>query len=304
MANYLGGGGKMYERILVPLDGSKFAEQALPPVVELARAFGSEVVLVEVCEPEESEYGQACRLYINNEAEQLRNSMAGSAASVRTTVLEGKPAEQILDYAEKSDISLIMLSSHGRSGIAPWSLGRTASKVLHRVGVPLIIVRAKDTPEESAKAGLFNRILVPLDGSERGAVVLPYVTELIKKLDSEVTLLQVVERGKHVHTIGGLDYIPFLDRDIDLVKTSAQRYLDEVISNLAGTKATVKSEVRVGDCAREIIKLATETVCSLIAMSSHGYSGLEAWAHGSVTGKILQVSKQSFMFVPSLGTHR
>ena len=294
----------MYERILVPLDGSKFAEQVFPPVVELARVFGSEVVLVEVCEPEESEYGQACRLYINNEAERLKKSLQGSAASVRTTVLEGKAAEQILAYAEKSDVSLVILSSHGRSGIAPWSLGGTANKVLHRVGVPLIIARARETPEESDKVGLFSRILVPLDGSERGATVLPYVVELTKKLESEVTLLQVIEPGKHVHTIGGLDYIPFKDRDIDSVKTSAQRYLDEVAFQFAGTKATLKSEVRVGDSAREIIKLATEKGYSLIAMSSHGYSGIEAWAHGSVTGKILQASKQSFMFVPSLGTHR
>ena len=294
----------MYERILVPLDGSKLAEQVFPPVVELARVFGSEVVLVEVCETEESEYGQACRLYINNEAEQLRNNMVGSAASVRTIVLEGKAAEQILAYAEKSDVSLVMLSSHGRSGIAPWSLGGTANKVLHRVGVPLIIVRAKETPEESDKVGLFSRILVPLDGSERSAAVLPYVVELTKKLESGVTLLRVVETGKHVHTIGGLNYIPYKDQDIDKAKTSAQRYLDNVNSKLTGAKATVKSEVRVGDSAREIIKLASEIGCSLIAMSSHGYSSIKAWVYGSVTGKILQVNKLSFLFVPSLGTYR
>ena len=294
----------MYERILVPLDGSKFAEQVFPPVVELARAFGSEVVLVEVCEPEESEYGQACRLYINNEAEQLRTSLKGSAANVRTTVLKGKAAEQILSYAEKIDISLIMISSHGRSGLAPWSLGGTASKVLHRVGVPLIIVRVKESPEESANVGLFSRILIPLDSSETSEAVLPYVTELTKKLESEVTLLQVVETGKHVHTIGGLGYIPYKDRDVNLVKTNAQRYLDKVSSKFAGTKATVRSEIRVGDSAREIINLAARKDYSLIAMASHGRAGIEAWAHDSVTGKIIQASKQPLMFVPSLGTHR
>ena len=88
----------MYQRILVPLDGSKLAEQVFPPVAELARAFDSEAVLVEVCEPEESEYGQACRLYINNEAEKLKNDLKGSAAEVKTTILEGKAAEQILSY--------------------------------------------------------------------------------------------------------------------------------------------------------------------------------------------------------------
>lgn len=294
----------MYERILVPLDGSELAKQVFPCVAELARAFGSEVTLVGVCEPEESEYGQVCRLYINSEAEQLRNSIKGSAVKFKTVVLVGKPAEQILDYAEKNDISLIIISSHGRSGIVPWSLGSTASKVLHRVGVPLIMVRAKETPEDSAQARLFSRILVTLDGSERGATVLPYVTELTKKLESEVILLQVVEPGRHVHTIGGLEYVPFKDRDIDSAKTRAQKYLDEVSSQFAGTKATTKSEVRVGDGTQEIIKLATETACSLIAMSSHGYSGIEAWIHGSVTSKILQASKHSVMLVPSLVTHR
>lgn len=294
----------MYERILVPLDGSKLAEQVFPYVAELAGAFGSEVVLVGVCEPEESEDGQACRLYINNEAGQLRKSMEGSAANVRTVVLAGKAAEQILGYAEKNDINLIIISSHGRSGIAPWSLGSTASKVLHRVGVPVIIVRAKETPEGSVKGGLFSRILVPLDGSERSAAVLPYVTELAKNLECEVILLQVVEPGKHVHTIGGLEYIPFKDRDIDSVKKIAQKYLDGVSSKLAGTKATIRCEVRVGDGAREIIKFTAETDCRLIAMASHGRSGIEAWIYGSVTYKILQAGEQSVMFVPSPGMHR
>ena len=292
----------MFERILVPLDGSKLAEQVFPHVVELATPFDSEVVLVGVCEPEESEYGQACQLYINSEAEQLRNSMAGSAPKVKTVFLSGKAAEQILSYADKSDVSLIVISSHGRSGIAPWSLGSTASKVLHKVGVPLIIVRAKETRKGSDKVGLFNRILVPLDASERGAAILPYVAELTKKLESEVTLLRVVEPGKHVHTIGGLDYISFLDRDIDSAQTRAQRYLNEVSSQFAGTKAKIQSEFRVGDAAREIIKLATEKNSSLIAMSSHGHglSGIEAWTYGSVTGKILQADKHSMMLVPSL----
>jgi len=287
----------MYDKILVPLDGSKLAEQVFPPVTEVAGAFGSEVVLVEVCEPEETEYGQACRLYINSEAEGLRKSLAGSAATVKTVVLEGKPAEQILGYAENNDVDLVFVSSHGRSGIAPWSLGGTVQKVLQRVKVPLIIVRAEENPERSVKASLFSRILVSLDGSERSATVLPHIAELTTKLASEVVLFQVVETGKHVHTVGGLGYIPYKDRDLESAKISARRYLEGV--KLAGTKAAVSFEVRVGDSAREIIKLANEKDCHLIAMSSHGHSGIEAWVYDSVTGKILQAGQRSFMLVPS-----
>ncbi len=294
----------MYERILVPLDGSELARQVFPYVAELALAFGSEVVLVGVCEPEESEYGQACRLYINSESEQLRDSIKDSAVKFRTVVLVGKPAEQILDYAGKNDISLVIILSHGRSGIMTWSLGSTASKVLHRVGVPLIIVRARETPEESAKAGLFSRLVVPLDGSERSEAVLPYVKELTNKLKSEVILLGVVEPGKHVHTIGGLDYVHFTDQVVESMKTNVLKYLGDVSSKLDGTKATIRCEVRVGDGAREIIRFASEIGCSLITVSSHGRPGIEAWIHGSVTYKILQASNQSVMLVPSLEMHR
>lgn len=290
----------MYKKILVPLDGSKIARQVFPCVVEMSNAFGSEAILVGVCDSEESEEGQVCRNYIHNEAEQLKNIMKNSAASVKTVILGGKPAEEIIKYAEKSNIDIIIISSHGRSGIKPWSMGSTVHKVLHRVCIPLIIVRAKEKPEESDETRLFSRILVPLDYSDRSAGIVPYMAALAKKLKVEIILFHVVELGKHVHTIGGLEYVRFNDQDIDKEKEEAQSYLNGIASNISGTKSTVKREIRVGDSAEEIIKLAAEKDCSLIAMSSHGYSGIQGWAYGSVTWKILNTVNKSIMFVPSL----
>jgi nucleotide-binding universal stress UspA family protein len=293
----------MFQRILVPLDGSKLAEQVYPHVARLVRAFGSEVALVAVCEPEESEYGAVCLTYINSESEQLMDIIGkDSAAKIEKEVLFGKPAEQILVYAEKNDIDLIVISSHGRSGITPWSLGSTVNKLLHKVGIPLIIVRAKEPPpEELVESGLFERILMPLDGSEKSAVVLPYVVELAKKLKSEVILFQALESGHHVHTIMGLDYIPFKDRDIDSMRIEAQNYLNKVSQQFIGTKASIRSEIRLGDTAEEIIKCASETDSRLIALASHVHSAIEAWFYGSVTHKILHASGQSIFLVPSEG---
>jgi nucleotide-binding universal stress UspA family protein len=286
----------MFNRVLVPLDGSKLAEQVFPTVTELTSAFGSEVVIVGVCAPEEKEEGRACRLYIDDKVKQLKGSLTGSAATLKAVVLFGKPAEQILSYAEVNKVDLIVMSSHGRSGIMPWSLGSTVNKVLKRAGVPLIIVRTKEPPEE---ARLFSRIVVPLDGSERSTVVLPHIKELAKILPGEVFPIQVVEPGKHIRTIGGLDYVQFKDRDINSTKATVKKYLEGVGADLALTKAKVSCEVRVGGAAREILKLADEKGCTLIAMSSHGHSGIEAWAMGSVTAKIVEVSKQSVWLVPS-----
>ena len=285
----------MYEKILVPLDGSKLAEQAFPYVAELAKAFVSEVTIIGVCEPEEKESGQACRLYVGNEAEILKNTV-GDSAQFKTVVLEGKAAEQILNYARENAISLIIMTSHGRSGIMPWSLGSTVNRVLQRVGVPLLVVRAKEHPTATPK-GLFNRILVPLDDSESSLEVLPHVAEVAKKLQSEVILLHVVETGRHVHTIGGLNFVPYKDQDMNTLKAKAKEYLEKARTKLAGVK-TVRNEIKVGEGARDIIKFAKEADCSLIAMTSHGHSGIEAWSHGSVTYKILQGSDKSVLLVP------
>jgi len=294
----------MFDRILVPLDGSKLAEQVFAHVTELARAFGSEVVLIEVCEPEESQYEHACQIYLRTTAEQLESNIrrvGTGTAKVGAIVAVGRPAEEIISYAEKNDISLIIMGSHGRSGIMPRFLGGTAHKILEKAVIPLIVIRVTTKPlAEARKVGLLSRILVALDGSERAEAVLPYVMELMKKLNSEVILLQVIASGRHVHTIGGLDYVYFEDRDVDSMKINAQKYLGEVRTRLMGKKDSIRCEVRTGEPVREITKCAKETGSRLIAISSHGHSGIERWAYGSVTYKILQSSNQAVLIVRSM----
>lgn len=194
----------MYKKILVPLDGSKLAEQALPHVAQFAKAFDASVLLINVCEPEETEQGKACRLYLHNQVDSLKTM---AASKVKTEVIVGRPHEKILDCARDEGVDIIFMTSHGRSGVMPWSFGSTVNRVLHKVGVPLIIVRVATAPTSPGERSLFSRILVPLDGSERSARVLPHVVEITRKFDSEVTLFHTVEPGRHVHAIGGITYI-------------------------------------------------------------------------------------------------
>ncbi len=211
----------MFEKILVPLDGSELAKQVFGCVSDLVKAFNPEVIITGICEPPETGREQACRLYINDEARRLRDSVALPSLRLKTVVLSGHPAELILDYAEKNDVGLIVISSHGRSGIRPWSLGSTANKVLHRVGVPLIMIRAAQPPVTGAER--LRRILVPLDGSERGESILPYVAELRRRMASEVVFLRVVEPGRHIRSVGGLDYVRFEDREHGCRQSSGRR---------------------------------------------------------------------------------
>ncbi len=290
----------MFKKILLPLDGSKLAEQVFPHIAKIAVNFDSEVTLVSVCEPEESEYGHVCRLYIGSETEKFRG-IIDKAANVKVSqaVLEGKAAEKILEYARGNGIDLIIVSSHGRSGVSPWSLGSTVNKILHKVGVPLIIVKAKEKADDTAESTLFNRILVPLDGSPKSAMVLPHVIELTKKIESEVVFFQAVEAGHHIHTIGGLDYIPFKDRDLDKMREKAEVYFNEVSQDFKDTKAKIKYEFRFGDPAKEIIKVANEIDASMVALASHVHSGIESWFYGSVTNKLLQSTTKSVLLVSS-----
>ena len=286
----------MFETILAPLDGSTLAIQSLPYVTELATNFNARVTLLGVCEPEETDQGEACRNNINHEAIALERILAPEGASINTVVSTGAPHQQIIDYAENNKIGLIILTSHGRSGIAPWSLGSTVQKILQLPStIPILLIKSKDPPEQYNR--LFERIIVPLDGAEHSETAIPYIVELAKKFESEVILFRVIEEGKHVHTIGGLQYIPYLDQNIQTSKAKAEEYLNEIRARFQGTKAKLSSEIVTGDAAREILKISEKQDYCLIAMSSHGHTGIEAWTFGSVTYKIIQSAKKPLLLV-------
>jgi nucleotide-binding universal stress UspA family protein len=290
----------MFRKILVPLDGSRLSEQVLPHAAVLARAFGSDVILVAICEPEESEQRHACEANIYSLSDRFKSYLGAEASvAVEEVVLVGKPAHEIIHYAETKGVTLIVMASHGRSGLAPWSLGSTVDHVIRRLRYPVLVVRAKETPEDAGGVGLFRRILTPLDGSERGETVLPYVQVLMNKLGSEVVLFQAVASGKQVRSVGGLDYVRFQDYEVDAMRKRAREYLAGVRDRISVPGDGVQVEVRDGSPATEIINYADDTDCPLVAMSTHGHSFLERWVLGSNTYKVLQTSDKSVLLVPS-----
>jgi nucleotide-binding universal stress UspA family protein len=281
---------KMYERILVSLDGSSLAEQALPYAEELARLFNSEITLVCVCEPAQGEYRHMHQLYLDKTVQLLKSRLKekNPRATAKPVILDGDPATTITDYASQNNIGLIIMASHGRSGIVPWALGSTASKLLHRINIPVLLIRAREANAKlTKKEDIFNRILIPLDGSEAGKAALPHAAALADKLATELILFQAVAPGQHVHTVGGLTYVPFTEQLLDSMKADAEQYLQKVAEELAGTKANIRHEVRIGDPSQEIIKFANEASISLVAISTHGHSAIREWFSGSATYKVL-----------------
>ena len=140
---------------------------------------------------------------------------------------------------------------------------------------------------------MYERILVPLDGSKVGEAALPYVEELVSKLSPEVkvevTLFQVVSSLTHYVVAGEASApIPYTEKELEQIKKKAMDYLDKAGEALVSKGAMVRAKVGIGKASDEIIKIADEINADLIAMSTHGRSGLGRWAFGSVTDRVLR----------------
>ncbi|HEY54660.1 MAG TPA: universal stress protein [Dehalococcoidia bacterium] len=275
----------MWKKILVPLDGSDLAELALPYAEELATAFKSELILLYVGESSEEQYLNMHRLYLEKMAVQTKKAVE----RVSPVVISGKPSEAIVKYTEKNDIRLIVMASHGHSSIIPWAKGGIASKVIEGVGVPLLLI--KETKRRKTKEKhLISRILLPLDGSEAGEAAITRVKELKSRLEAEVILLEVVSEGRHLHTVGGLDYILYPETELETFKAEARTYLEKVYKRLYRGKGELSVEIKTGEVAKEILNFAKQKSVSLIAISSHGHSGMTKWVFGSTAQKIISDS--------------
>jgi nucleotide-binding universal stress UspA family protein len=277
----------MWKKILVPLDGSDLAELALPYARELAHAFNSEIILLYVSEPADEEHLHMHQLYLERLAVQMKKQLK----RVSPVVVAGKTVEEIVKYTEKNDIRLIVMASHGRSGIIPWAKEGIASKVIEATGVPLLLIKeSKRRRKTKEKKHLISRILLPLDGSEAGEAAITRVKELKSRLEAEVIMLGVVPTGQHIRTVGGLDYILFPEQEMEAYKKEAREYLDRVYKRMQRGKGELTVAIRTGEVAKKIFDYARKKRVSLIAISSHGHSGMTKWVFGSTAQKVIEDS--------------
>jgi nucleotide-binding universal stress UspA family protein len=295
----------LYRRMLVPLDGSELAEAVLPYAKELAGRLDLELILLHVCEQHRIESQFMCQSYIDHAAEivkvQSREVQASTgvqkgrkAVEARAEVITGNPAEGIIDYAGKHHIDLILLATHGRSGIRRWVMGSVADKVLRASQVPIWLVRAA-IPEKVIHDEWPRRtFLVPLDGSKLAESVLPHVEALAKQRGAElvnIVLLRVFEEpyvnADYPQATLNLTWKEHVKRVRGHFKKEAETYLAEVQTRLADSGLKVRSEVLMGNPADEIIKYADKNHPNLVIMASHSHPEIRRWEFGSVAYQIL-----------------
>ncbi|MFU8795761.1 MAG: universal stress protein [Dehalococcoidia bacterium] len=284
----------MFERILVPLDGSELAERALPYAGAIAKRLGSEVVLLTVSGPGDC-VERPLRAYLEKRADELLSPRAKASS----LVLEGDAAEEILNLAETNYVDLIVISTHGCSGSSRWPVGSIAGKVLLRSHTPTLLVKP-GAPETALDEIELRRILVALDGSHFAESIIPCVEGLAVGMSSEVSLLRVVEpvRLPRLDAYGHWDDLEKYEKDLSTeAEKEAERYLSGQGLALRQKGVSVTSSVVSGPPAEVLLQYAEDHDVSLIALSTHGYSGITRWAYGSVASRIVEGSSRPVLLV-------
>ena len=291
----------MFYKILVPLDGSELAEVTLWYAEGLAGRMGSAITLLMVLSPEDltSRYMYDCYLKeitkrTKANAEERGAGKKEGEIKVDYEVLKGDAAEEIVDYADKARTNLIIMSTQGRSGVRRWALGNVANKVLRATGKPVLLIRARGAKPDVYRERLV-KVLVPVDGSKESESILRYVTYMATELDLEVTLFHAWIRES--------EDIPLTTEGVEQLKQVRKRkegYIKRTETRLKRKGVNVNSvfkEVLTGGAAEEIIKLAEEGDFSMVAMSTHGRSGLGRWIFGSNAEKVLEEGSTPLLLV-------
>lgn len=280
----------MFEKILVPLDGSQLAEVALPHARHMAEIFHSRLVLVQVLEAASSVEGGE---YIEPLSWQIRKAeadlylrglvtkMEESGQPAEYYLLEGRTAEAIVQFAQNNEIDLVVMSSHGQSGLSRWNISSVVSKVIEKVYLPVLVVRAYQALEEASGEVKYKKVLLPHDLSRRSECSLPVAVTISQADEGELLLAHVLLRPEVAPTLPeSAELNRLADEFLQLSQQAYGAYMDELCSRIQ-----VKTEARLlqGESVPRVLhELIEQERVDLIVLCAHGYSGLTEWPYGGV----------------------
>jgi nucleotide-binding universal stress UspA family protein len=298
----------MFKTIVVPLDGSQLAERVLPVAAKLAAQDGARLCLVRAPVTEKmylpaadgygllypEQYFGAANAEALEYLKIVQSRQAGHGFTVAGEVVEGDPASVIVDTARLNRADLIAMSSHGYSGLTRWILGSVAERVLRAADCPVLVLRSSEP---------IRRILITLDGSKISEHVLEPALELARTVGASVCLLRAVPEPSLVE-LSELDEFEtgLGQRILYEHREEAEQYLAARAEPFEHARVPASCLVRPGPAASVILKTIEEQAIDLVAIATHGRTGLRRWIYGSVTEKILH-SVGCSMLVVRPATH-
>jgi nucleotide-binding universal stress UspA family protein len=288
--------------VLAPLDGSPFAEQALPWAVAIARAARARLRLALVHQvPSPPPLDEATgRLYVKIELalrksqdEYLRRisqSIRGAhKLQVARAMLEGNPAQALADYVEDVGVDLVVMTTHGLGGIRRAWLGSVADQLVRSLEVPMLLIRPREDAATSADAPAVREILVALDGSRRAEAVLAPAAALAKVFGAKLVLIQVVHpvvMMTNPPTVFPMGFDEELSR---LGRAQAQDYLEGVAEQLDAQGVRTSGVAVLGASVFDTIGDAIRSPATgIVALATHGRGGIRRLVLGSVADKLVR----------------
>ncbi len=288
----------MFEKILVPLDGSINAEMVLPYAEELAGKFQGVISLTGVIEKENIPItatgitsNSLLESYLAEKAKEVAEHGRGfgidTADQITFRLLSGDIAQKILSYSDEINADLIALTSKGASSHEKWVLGNISAKILRATIKPVLLIRTTADKTALDEKRLVKKILIPLDGSTIGESAIPIAESLAIKLGAQIILIHILEP---IIKSGMYDTNPkyTITDSLSTREGETKAYLDQVNASIKERTGIISDNVIiVGYPANEIADYSIHHDIDLIAMSTHGRTGLQQWVFGSVTDKTL-----------------
>jgi nucleotide-binding universal stress UspA family protein len=298
----------MFNHLLIPLDGSSLAERVLPHAVSLAQTFEASVTLLRVIEEPQTDgrvepvdpldwymFKAEGEAYLDALVVPLQEA----GLQTKRILLEGQPAHRIVEFVHSHNVDLITLSSHGKKGLSAWNVSSVVHKIIWRSRVSTMIVRAYQPMDAHSKDLQYQRLLVPLDGSQRAECALPVANALARLHDSELLLAHVVCRPEMPRRV------PLTQEELELLKRiedrnqqEAARYLEQLQSSMAGN-VQIRLLISEG-AAMSLHELVEREKADLVVLSGHGYSGKTKWPYGGVTNSFIQYGTTPLLIVQDL----
>ncbi len=286
----------LYQKILVPLNGSDLAEKALPYARSIAKLKKSNLILFSVSLTMFVERrDRLFSSYLEIKSKELHEE--GIKATIATSY--GDVAEEIIKYTRNNKPDLIVMATHGYSGAKKWMFGSITHKVLYNTKIPVLLIKSQSS-ESSVE---FNKILVPVDGSSFSESTFPHVEELSRNTKREVLLLHVSE-APVVPSYGSRPINPtwkkYRDDTWAEMEKQAVAYLDKVRGALKKKRIKVQSKVvkaEIGKVAQTIMQISREDKADLIIIATQGRSGVSRWVYGSIANRIMEESSQPVLLI-------
>lgn len=288
--------------VVVPLDGSDLSEAALPYASAIAGATAASLLLVSVWEGTgktlagelAEDIAKLGREHYEGYLAEVVERIQEQGLEVESRFLSGDPPEEILQIVRKREARLLVLATHGRSGLGRWSYGSVARKLVRRAPVATLIVGPKMLGQKR-EAAVIHRILVPLDGSGLAETALMPARNLAEALGADIVLAQALPWAGQTFSFGLADVnVALIDRNLT---EAAEAYLAQVCEALP-SRPPVGVRVLHGMPADALIDLVMAESVDLVVMASHTRGGLARAALGSVADRMLQAEAPVLLVRP------